>query len=538
MKNYREGLTMTCALLVLFAGSASGQLSAKHADERAQLQLQRASHLASTGKCPEAIAVASQLSSRDATTELMVGKCAVSGEDYATAIAALDRAANLDPSLIGVNLYRGIALYHLEDFDAARTALANARTVGEETALLDFYNGLLLLREDRARESALAFERAAARGPEIVEPVASYYAALAWQSLDENEPLNSAVARVSEQDANGPWANEAERLVELQAKRHRGGQTGLQRWAALKAGVEYDTNVPYEGSRTSVEIPGFDVIDFEFPGDNHDWRGVWSAELGAELIESGDWTAGAMVGYAGNAHDDLDTFDQHYLSFVTWLDNEIRATTLARLQATFGYGWFDGDPYRINLDLALIGEERWGRWGTTQCRLGANLNDYRFGKISLGLSGSVFSDGLDLDGVDALVGCDHQLPLANLGQVEPTVYGGYQFSNYFSKGSELDHFANRVQLGLRFGFPFEIDLDVSGTYTRRDFRRASHFAPVAEGGSDRNDDSFQADVELAKEFADHFVLSARYQYVDNGSNTPFFDYKRHVVGGYLELKFP
>ena len=82
-------------------------------------------------------------------TEMLIGKCSVEAQDYGTAIAALDRAANLDPSLVGVNLYRGISLYHLDDYDAARSAFGNARTVGEDTALLDFYNGLLLFREDK-----------------------------------------------------------------------------------------------------------------------------------------------------------------------------------------------------------------------------------------------------------------------------------------------------------------------------------------------------------------------------------------------------
>jgi aspartyl-tRNA(Asn)/glutamyl-tRNA(Gln) amidotransferase subunit B len=56
----------------------------------------------------------------------------------------------------------------------------------------------------------LAFERAAATGPALVEPMASYYAALAWQSLDENEPLKAAVIRVEQNDPIGVWGKEAE----------------------------------------------------------------------------------------------------------------------------------------------------------------------------------------------------------------------------------------------------------------------------------------------------------------------------------------
>jgi tetratricopeptide (TPR) repeat protein len=526
-----EGLTALCALIVLFASVASSEPSAQQTEERAALQLLRASHLASAGKCTEAIEVAQALSSRDAATELIVGKCAVSIEDYEIAISALDRAANIDPSLIGVNLYRGISLYHLEDFDAARDALANARTAGDDTALLDFYKGVLLLREDKGRESALAFERAAARSPERVEPVASYYAALAWQSLDENEPLNSAVERVSAYDGEGSWTSEAKKLVELQSQRHRAGQVGLQRWASLKAGFEYDSNVVLDGSATLVDVEGLGVVNFSFEGDKKDWRGVWNAMLAAELLEADDWTVGAMVAYTGNAHDDLDTFDQHYASLTGWVDNEIGPTTLGRFQATFGYGWIDGNPYQINLDLTAVGEERWGRWGTTTCRLGVNLYDFRYDEEQ--------SDAdLDQDGIDLRAGCGHELALQNFLQMTPTLYGEYQFSNYFSKGSEWGHYANRVHLGVRLALPFEVDLDVRGTYTRRDFRRKSSFPDVSSQTGDRNDDALQADVEVSKELTDFVVVSGRYQYTDNGSNVGVFDYKRHVAGAYVELKFP
>ncbi|MCP4037524.1 MAG: hypothetical protein GY733_11350, partial [bacterium] len=165
----------------------------------------RASHLAATGRCEKALEIAQTVASRDAATELMIGKCAIQAQQYALALPALERAGELDSGLVGVDLYRGIALYHLEDFEASRAALSDARAVGDEVALLEFYNGLLLLRNDEPREAALAFERAAARGPDLVEPVASYYAALSWQSLNENEPLDSAVARVRDEEPGGPW---------------------------------------------------------------------------------------------------------------------------------------------------------------------------------------------------------------------------------------------------------------------------------------------------------------------------------------------
>lgn len=534
MRHCSEGLTLICVLLVFVFGNVGSAEAASQADERAALQLIRASHLAATGRCAEAMSVAEASPARDAAAERLIGKCAIQAKRYTKALFSLNRAGEMDPSLTGVSLYRAIALYHLGDYPGARAALDDARGVGEEAAYVEFYSGLLLLREDRPRESALAFERAAVLGPHLVEPVASYYAALAWQSLNENEPLTSAADRVVNEDPDSAWALEARNLLELQAVRHRAGQTELQRWASLKAGVEYDSNVVLRG--TSVALPS------NISSDN-DVLGVWSLTLGAELFEINGYTTGAMVNYRGNAHDDVGNFDQHDVSAMGWVDREFRPTTLGRLRITAGYGWFDGDPFVVHLDFTGLVEERWGKRGTTRCTLGVEYADYRY-DIDLGLPSVTkqYKPWVDQDGAGLKVGCDHELSVGLFEGVESFAYGGYHFTEYFADGRVWDHDAHEIQLGLRVKLLLNIDLDVSGTYTRRDYHIASYWAndppysPIM--GPDREDNSFRFDVDLAREFSDRIEISARYQYTDNGSSTKAFDYERHIVGMYVELKFP
>ena len=541
MRHFCEGLTLARALLVSFfvLGSLSGVGSAvaNAADERAALQLIRASHLAATGQCAEAMSIAEASTPRDAATERLIGKCAIQAQQYTKALFSLTRASELDPSLAGLSLYRAVALYHLEDYPAARTKLADPRVtrgLGAEAALVDFYSGLLLLREDRPRAAALAFERAAVRGPKLVEPVASYYAALAWQSLDENEPLKSAADRVIDEEPAGVWSREAKSLLALQAKRHRRGQVDLQRWASLKAGLEFDSNVVLRGDNSNPVLSGTGGL---LPSTDNDVRGVWSLVLGAELFELAGNTFGSMLSYAGNAHDDLDTFDQHYIAASGWVDRELRPTTLVRLRANLGYGWFDGDPFVLQFDFAGLVEERWGRWGTTRCSLGMEVADYRYD-----LAG-VFSSIIDQDGIGVLLGCDHELPVNLSGpfnRIEPTVYAGYHFKRFFADGIEWDETAHAIQFGVRAKLPQKVDLDLSATYTRRDFEKESYFLVPAQDptGPVRAEDGVQFDFELAREFDDWIELSARYQFVDSGSNTPRLDYKRHIVGMYAEVKFP
>lgn len=524
-RHFCEGLTIACALLVSIFAFGVSDARADQSDERAALQLIRASHLAATGQCAEAMSIAEASPVRDAAMERLIGKCSIQAQQYTKALFSLKRATELDSSLVGVSLYSAVALYHLQDYAGARTALDNARVVGEEQALVDFYSGLLLMRDDRPRESALAFERAATRGPNLVEPVASYYAALAWQSLDENEPLQSAADRVMNEEPDGAWAREAKSLLALQAERHRGGQTDLQRWASLKVGVEHDSNVVLRGQ--SQQLPS------NISGDN-DVRGVWALVLGAELFEVKGNTVGAMVSYSGNAHDDLVDFDQHYIAASSWIDHEFRPTTLGRLRMNVGYGWFGGDPFVVNGDLTGLVEERWGRWGTTRCTLGVAASDFRYGIEVL----PEYKKLLNQDGIGLRLGCDHELPVTLLIRVEPTIYAGYHFAKYFADGREWDQDAHEIKLGVRAKLPLKVDLDASGSYTRRDFFEASYFASPSSMGPDRNEDSFQLNLELAREFKNRIEVSGRYQYTFNDSNTPVFKYKRHVVGAYVELKFP
>ena len=513
-------------------------MAAGQRDERAALRLIRASHFAATGQCAEAMSIAEASTSRDAATERLIGKCAIQTQQYSKALFSLKRASELDPSLAGLSLYRAIALYHLEDYALARTALDDPRVtqgLGEEAGLVDFYLGLLLLRDDRPRASALAFERASVRAPELVEPVASYYAALAWQSLDENEPLESAADRVIDAEPGGVWAREAKSLLALQAKRHRGGQLDLQRWASLKVGLEFDSNVMLRGDNSDLS-PG---TGEQTPGKdkNSNERGVWSLVLGAELFELAGNTFGSMLSYSGNAHDDLATFDQHYFSVSSWVDRDLRPTTLARLRVNLGYGLFDGDPFVLQFDFNGFLEERWGRWGTTRCSLGLEVVDYLYD-----LPGD-FKDVIDQDGFGVLLGCDHELPVNLSGpfdRLEPTVYGGYHFMQFFADGVEWDEVAHAIQLGLRAKLPQQVEFDVSATYTRRDFYKESYFLNPRQdpAGPIRAEDGFRFDFELAREFDDWIEISGRYQFVDSGSNTPRLDYQRHVVGMYVEVKFP
>ena len=92
----------------------------------------------------------------------------------------------------------------------------------------------------------------------------------------------------------------------------------------MRSGFEYDDNAVLQSG--SAPLP-------EEISSSHDVRGVWSAELGAELFRTRRWSVGALVGYAGSAYADIDSFDSHYPVAALWLDRRLDEATVLRAEA-------------------------------------------------------------------------------------------------------------------------------------------------------------------------------------------------------------
>jgi hypothetical protein len=56
-------------------------------------------------------------------------------------------------------------------------------------------------------------------------------------------------------------------------------------------------------------------------------------------------------------------------------------------------------------------------------------------------------------------------------------------------------------------------------------------------GPKRRDRIYQAEAELGYPVTDWLIVSARYQYTNDDSNTRVFDYDRHIAGGYITLSW-
>jgi len=416
--------------------------TAAQAGDREDALRLRATALEADGRCEEAIALARQAyvdGRYDARIGLVAGRCQVRLRRYPQALATLDEAKVLPPQLAEIDLYRGIALYHLDDLEAARHALGSVADALGENPLLDLYTGMLKLQEDRAREAALLLERARRADARAVEPVASYYAFLAWRSLDEDARAEAALERVRQIDPDGPWVAEAERIL---TRRHLSSRPDV--WASLRAGMEYDTNVVLRGS--GVGLPG-DI------SDDSDWRGVWAADGGIELLRTELWSAGFLAAYTGAAHIDLSEFNYHFPTASAWIDRELGSDTTARLRYDFGYAWVDEDPFVMTNDWTATVHHRWEEAGRTKLAVVPFLRDYKYDLV-LPPANDDLRDDLDRSGVGVDVELEHRYG-TGLGDLE--VRGGYVYTHYSSEGIEYDFDGHGFALGLNSSLPFNDD---------------------------------------------------------------------------------
>ena len=515
-------------LRTLFVASllVPGGAGLARADERDDVLALRAADLEAQGRCADAVALYRDQARENARVALVAGRCQVRGQAYADAVDTLEAARELPDAPADVDLQLGIAQYHLGELDAARASLDRARARGADGALLDLYSGLLQLQADDVRAAALSLERARRADPGAVEPVASYYAFLAWRQLDEQERAREALERLRAEDPGGPWIAEADRMLgqaaALEAPRF---------WADAEAGLEYDSNVVVRGAGvTDVFINGDQVKGKD------DGLGYWSFDAGAELFRTDRWSGGLLAAYTGNAHFDISEFDTHYPTLAAYLDRHFGPDTTLRVRYDYGYAWVNYDPYLSSNTLSGTLFQSWHDYGQTELSLTGGWYDFKY---DLEDPPTFQRRAIRRDGTLVSTGILHRYR-PGLGDLE--LRGGYLYSHYASDGREFDYDSHRFLGGFDVTLPGEIGLDSWVAFTYQPFEKRSVYSNLADPAlapiePKHRDRIWDFGAELEKFVTTNVSVLARYRYTDSGSNTDVYDYHRHVVGGYVRVRF-
>jgi tetratricopeptide (TPR) repeat protein len=539
---FRRAGALASARFVLF-GLIALLAQPVQADEKDDVRRMQAQQLANDGQCEQALVTLGDPSRDDPRSGLLRGQCQIRLRRYGEALDTLDAVKREQPDLPGLELERGIALYHLGDLDRARGALADARAAGSgDDPRLDLYEGLLHLQGAELEEAAIALERARTLGGRGVDPVASFYAGVAWAGLRERERAEESLRRVIEEDPDGPWADEARELLAGRTRKPEAGKP----WFLVRGGMEYDSNVVL--TRNATLAPEISEKD--------SWLGVWYAELGSELFREGAWSGGALVSYEGNAHveEDLQDFNTHYPVASGWLDYQIDRNHRARLRYDVGYAAVDEKDYYWGQDVTLSGLRYWGAPGETELFVGFDHDDYLFD-----LRNNKFEDAdgdpvrlggnvrdLDRDGVGVSGGFRHFMPLLDGDVVART---GYTVERFWADGSEYDGIAHEFMVGYVATLPFEVVWDTEARFRYEPFSNRSIFPIDTDPGPDgqrvptnpsddrsRLDKTWDFETVLSKAITERVSVQASYSYTDADSNVPDYSYERHIVGGYVTIR--
>ncbi len=550
----------TIAAVLVFGLGISETVSAESANEIDDT-IAAAMDDADEGRCDAALERLVEVDGLASRARLLAGQCRVRAGLYPEALADLDRARDghdLNSEQVGdVELYRAIALYHLERFTEAAAALDEADGRTGEDAEFDLYSGLIALRNGDHDRAGPALESAARLSPDRTEPVASYYAGLAWLGASERTKARRAFQRVIELDGDGPWGREAAKQLEsteLFPYYVRGG-----------VGIEYDDNVILQGGVTQFVEPGSNFTD----DGKKDWRGVWHVDSGVQLFNVGDWSGGLAGGYSGNAQFDLTEFDTHYPRIGAYLANRIDSHTTAQARYQFGFAWIGGDSFLRTNSAELGLSHVWQKAGATIVLADVIWNDFRFetedvqpgpgpppggtcvpaNGVPCGPAGVNEARERDRDGIGFSTGLEHRyrFDIPNrmdgiLEQVE--LIGGYRFRYYNSEGDEWEHFAHIFSARLEVELPLDFSVSTRASLEYRDFANPSTY-PDSEvvdeeytlSNADREEYEVVFEAEIEKDLNENFSVSARWTYIDNESNRRVYDYTRNIVGGYVNFRF-
>ena len=531
--------------IVVVAAALASEALASDVVERA-----RAERLAAAGRCDEALPILADLTAReanDARLALLRGDCELRLDRYEDALVSLRRARALDPKLPDIDVSIAAAAFHAGDFEGALNAVADARRAGSTRPELNLYEGLALFGLERDDGSAArVLETAGHGGARSLDPVASYYAGMAWKRAGDEDRAREALRRVIIDYPGSEWAVAAQRALD-------GATTTAvpvpRMWARVRAGMEWNSNVVFIGD--GVALPN------DISGKS-DFLGVVTAEFGSEFYRNGPWAVGARADYLGTANTEATDFDLQYPGVGLWVDRRLSDVSLLRVDYAFHYGWLGYDGYVTSNLLTPQWMRDFGTRGLLRVYAELAYNDFHSNADGVAAGPGAVGDpcvgvsicgppGLDesaernRDGIGAGVGFDHTLPVAWL---RGNVWGGLFYEFYDSRGTEYQYDGYGLRAGFRSELPAQLTLFGWAGYTYRPYRHPSTYPDpnnpnIANrqeyglSGADRTDNVFEVEIELERRLTDSLSASVRYGYLRNASNVAVYDYDQNVVGAYL-----
>jgi tetratricopeptide (TPR) repeat protein len=145
--------------------------------------------------------------------------------------------------------------------------------------------------------------------------------------------------------------------------------------------------------------------------------------------------------------------------------------------------------------------------------------------------GAIDGTPFDLDGDTMLFGIDHRRMLAGRNL---TLIAGYHFDQHFSEGSNYDYSGHMLRGGAEWETPLcGLRINLLGEIYFRSYEN-----PNSVFGIFRDDEEYQALVQIVYPLGERWRLSVEWVFDRNDSNLATNDFRHNVIDAGIEYNFP
>lgn len=422
------------------------------------------------------------------------------------AIPFFTEALARDPELTQTHYHLGVTYYQAREFEKALAAFRAAKKSFPNSAVLYYYEGLILMELGRTKEALEPLGRAE-KLDEAFRARAAFLRGVAHYRLGEAKKAEAAFREVKKLEGDSPLAGDAEKnLKALEAAKPP------KRFSfSISAGFQYDDNVILEPNGFSFLSDGTPTGPPANPRVDDarstvSFRGEYRHPLG-ERLEVG-------VSYATYAafHSNLSSFNLNSHNPGAYLGFR-HAPFYLRAEYDYLFSFLGSNS---SVGFHSVGPTLY----FTPHRLLVSQVQFRF-------KDKTFFEGRSRDSDAYVVSGNQYFHILPGGYVRL----GYQYEEEDARGPQYDSEANTYSGGLLVGLPWEVSFSTNASFKDLDYD--NNFF----GLGFRDDELLSVSSTFSKKLWDGISLSVNHTLISNDSNIGDFDYDQNIYGMTLTYEY-
>ncbi|MFH0924581.1 MAG: CDC27 family protein [bacterium] len=388
----------------------------------------------------------------------------------------LKQAVDLNPEREGIHFELGLVCVKLEKFEEAVQELNKAKGQKQspsQTQYIHYYLGFAYYKTGKIQEAKKEFQTVKEAGQQT--EVVTYAA----KFLDS---INKTL--------------EERRPVNV----------------SFSLTYEYDNNVslePLANVSTNISSKG-------------DSKGIFTFKLGIDPIWTDNWRIGTYFYYYDSKYGELHAYNMQGVSPTVYLAYSQPNLYQLHIQHTYSYFSLEDEHYLKLHCLTPILTIFEGHHTMTQLKYTYQNKDF---------AEAIITDP-DHDSRDAKNngGGIFQYLFFLDNKIQPRI--GYEYDQENTIGTNYDYDGHKYSLGIKV-IPFwELEFDLNGHYYLQDYNHVH-----STYGKKREDEVWNGDITLARDFGKHFRACVGYSHTRSDSNCAEYDYEKDVFSTSFEMRY-